>query len=70
MTNSEAIRDRANASFKRKELQAREGAKAMADYEADSRAVEKKTARLKALRLAREEQDRQAAAAKKPAPPR
>ena len=70
MTNSEAIRDRANASFKRKELQAREGAKAMADYEADARAVEKKTARLKALRLAGEEQDRQAAAAKKPGPPR
>ena len=70
MSNSEAIRDRANASFKRKELQAREGAKAMADYEADARATEKKTARLKALRLAREEQDRQAAAAKKPKPPR
>jgi hypothetical protein len=66
MSNSEAIRDRANASFKRKELQAREGAKAMADYEADARATEKKTARLKALRLAREEQDRQAATAKKP----
>jgi hypothetical protein len=65
MTNSEAIRDRANASFKRKELQAREGAKAMADYEAAARVVEKNTARLKALRLAREEQDRQAAAAKK-----
>jgi hypothetical protein len=64
MSNSEAIRDRANASFKRKELQAREGAKAMADYEADARAIEKKTARLKALRLAREEQYRQAAAAK------
>jgi hypothetical protein len=70
MTNSETIRDRANASFKRKELQAREGAKAMADYEADARAVEKKTARLKALRLAREEQDRQASAAKKPGPAR
>jgi hypothetical protein len=70
MTNSEAIRDRANASFKRKELQAREGAKAMADYEADARAVEKKTARLKALRLAREEQDRQASTAKKPGPAR
>ena len=66
MSNSEEARTRANASFKRKELQAREGAKAMADYEADARAIEKKTARLKALRLAREEQDRQAAAAKKP----
>jgi hypothetical protein len=70
MSNSEAIRDRANASFKRKELQAREGAKAMADYEADARAMEKKTARLKALRLAREEQDRQTAAAKKTGRPR
>jgi hypothetical protein len=70
MSNSEAIRDRANASFKRKELQAREGAKAMADYEADARATEKKTARLKALRLAREEQHRQAATVKKPGRPR
>ena len=65
MTNAEALRQRANASFKRKELQAREGANAMADYEAAGRAVEEKTARLKALRLAREEQGRQAAAAKK-----
>jgi hypothetical protein len=70
MSNSEAIRHRADASFKRKELQLREGAKAMAEYEADAHAIEKKTARLKALRLAREEQDRQAAAAKKPGPPR
>jgi len=67
MTNSEDVRRRADASFKRKELQVREGAKAMADYEADARAVEKKTARLKALRLAKEEGARQAAA-KKSAP--
>ena len=70
MTNSEALRHRANASFKRKELQAREGAKAMADYETAARAVEKNTARLKALRLAREELRREAAAAKKSRPPR
>jgi hypothetical protein len=62
MTNSEEVRRRADASFKRKELQVREGAKAVADYEATARAVEKNTARLKALRLARDEQ---AAAAKK-----
>jgi hypothetical protein len=68
MTNSEAARHRAEASFKKKELQARAGAKAVADYEAAGRAVEKKTARLKALRLAREEQGRQAAAAKKSGP--
>ena len=68
MTNSEDVRRRADASFKRKELQVREGAKAMADYEADARAVEKNTARLRALRLAREEGARQAAATKKSAP--
>jgi hypothetical protein len=70
MTNSEAVRQRANASFKRKETQAREGASAMADYESAGRAVEEKTARLKALRLAREELHRQAAAAQPSGPPR
>ena len=70
MTNSEEVRRRADASFKRKELQVRQGAKALADYEATARAVEKNTARLKALRLAREEQGRQAAAAKKADSPR
>jgi hypothetical protein len=45
--------DRAEASFK-KEERAREGAKAMRDYEAEGRAVREKTARLKLLRLAKE----------------
>jgi hypothetical protein len=45
--------NRAEASFK-KEERAREGAKAMRDYEAENRAVHEKTARLKALRLAKE----------------
>ncbi len=45
--------ERAEASFK-KEERAREGAKAMREYEAESRAVYEKTARLKALRLAKE----------------
>ena len=70
MTNSEASRRQANASFKRKELHAREGANAAADYKAAGRAVEEKTARLRALRLAREEQSRQAVAAKKSGSPR
>ena len=65
MTISEEARRRADASFKRKELQAREGAKAWADLEADARAREKNTARLRALRLARDEGARQAEAAKK-----
>ena len=68
MTISEEARRRADASLKRKELQVREGAKAVADYEADARALEKNTARLRALRLARDEGARQAAAAKKSAP--
>ena len=68
MENSEEVRRRADASFKKKE-QVREGAKAVADYEANARAVEKNTARLRALRLAKEEGARQAAAAKKSAPP-
>ncbi|HEY6258366.1 MAG TPA: hypothetical protein VIY51_21490 [Xanthobacteraceae bacterium] len=51
--------DRAEASFK-KEERAREGAKAMRDYEAESRAVSAKTARLRSLRLAKEAADREA----------
>ena len=51
-TSTDAM-ERAEASFK-KEERAREGAKAMRDYEAESRAVHEKTARLKALRLAKE----------------
>jgi hypothetical protein len=51
--------DRAEASFK-KEERAREGAKAMRDYEAEGRAVHEKTARLKALRLAKEAAEKEA----------
>jgi hypothetical protein len=46
--------DRAEAMFKRKQEQAREGPEARAEYEARSRAVREKTARLRALRLARD----------------
>ena len=38
----------------KKEQRAREGAKAWADYEAERRALGEKTARLRALRLARD----------------
>jgi hypothetical protein len=57
--NSKDVMNRAEASFK-KEERAREGAKAMRDYEAENRAVHEKTARLKALRLAKEAADRAA----------
>jgi hypothetical protein len=52
--------EKAEASFKRKEIQAREGVKAMADYQADLVAERSKTARLRELRLAKEEADRKA----------
>jgi hypothetical protein len=45
--------ERARALFK-KEEQMREGANAMAEYKAAQQAVREKTARLRALRLARD----------------
>ena len=49
----EALKKRAEARFK-KEERAREGVKAMLEYEAESRAIRERTARLRALRLAKE----------------
>jgi hypothetical protein len=51
--NSKEARDRAEASFKQQQQRARDGVKAMADYEAQGRAMREKTARLKSLRMAR-----------------
>jgi hypothetical protein len=51
---SDEARARAEASFKKKEGGAREGAKALTEYQANSRLVREKTERLKALRLAKE----------------
>jgi hypothetical protein len=54
VTNSkEALKKRAEARFKKDE-RAREGTKAMLEYEAEGRAVREKTARLRALRLDKE----------------
>ena len=52
-TNLDEAHRRAEALFK-KEQQLREGQQAMADYQADLRAMREKTARLRALRLARD----------------
>ena len=52
--------DRADAMFKKEQRQ-RDGEQAMAEYEAERRATAEKTAKLRALRLARD-----AAAAKQP----
>jgi len=54
MTSDQA-RQRAEKSF-RQEERAREAKKAMAEYEAQATAIRKKTAQLKALRLAKEAQ--------------
>jgi len=55
---SNEARARAEASF-RKEERAKDGAKAMMDYQANARMVREKTERLKALRLAREAADKE-----------
>ena len=55
MVESEHARNRAEAAFKRKEDARAEGLKAKADYEAGQRAMREKTARLRALRLARDQ---------------
>jgi hypothetical protein len=46
--------DRAEALFRRKEQQRRDGELAMSEYEAERRAMQEKTVRLRALRLARD----------------
>jgi len=50
---STEARARAEASF-RKEERAKDGAKAMMEYQAHSQVVREKTAKLRALRLAKE----------------
>jgi hypothetical protein len=65
---SKEAQAKAEASFKRKAEQAREGKVAMAEYEAAGRALRERTAKLRELRLAKEAADREAEAAKpKPA---
>jgi hypothetical protein len=62
-------RERAEAQFDKK-LQAQQaGAKAMSEYEAAGAAVRAKTARLRALRLAKEAADKEAAGKAPAAPP-
>jgi hypothetical protein len=61
---SSEARARAEASF-RKEERAKDGAKAMMEYQAHSRVVREKTAKLKALRLAKEAAEKAVEPAKK-----
>jgi hypothetical protein len=55
MMNLDQARQRAERNFK-KEERARDGRLAMIEYEVQARATREKTARLKALRLAKEAQ--------------
>jgi len=63
----DAAKAKAEASFKRKEQQARDGALAMSEYLAGQDATRAKTERLRALRLAKEAQEAAAPVAEKPA---
>jgi hypothetical protein len=57
-TKANEAQARAEASF-RKEERAKEGAKAMMEYQANLQMVREKTERLKALRLAKEAADKE-----------
>jgi len=66
-TRSKQTREeRAEASFQKKQEQARDGGQARAEYEAAARAVLKNTARLRALRLAKEATEATAKTTTKP----
>lgn len=58
----------AGIRFEKAQKLAREGEKAMAEYEAAGRAADVKIARLRALRLAKEAADKEAEAAAAPTP--
>jgi hypothetical protein len=62
-TPSKEARERAELKFRKKEIEAREASKAMADYQAGLIAQREKTARLKALREAKEAAEAAARAA-------
>ena len=59
MIDADQARIRAQAAFKRKEEARVDGLKAMDEYKAGQRAMQEKTARLKALRLARDQAAKQ-----------
>jgi hypothetical protein len=56
-TPSKEARERAEQKFKKKEIEARDASKAMAEYQASLVAQREKTARLRALREAKEAAD-------------
>ncbi len=65
--SSDEARTRAEAKFQKQQKAAEEGAKVTAEHEAQVRAVDVNTARLKSLRLTKEAADKEAEAKTKPA---
>jgi len=59
-TNSSETSDRAATALQKKEERLRDGQQAMAEYLADKHAMRERTAKLRALRLARDAADKQA----------
>jgi hypothetical protein len=57
-TKDNAVHARTDATFK-KEERAREGARAMTEYQANSRLVRERMAKLRSLRLAKEAADKE-----------
>ena len=66
--SKEVLKKRADARFKQDE-RAREGMKAMLEYEAEGRAVREKTARLRALRLDKEAAEKNEGSQRTPVSP-
>jgi hypothetical protein len=64
---AEKGREEAEARFARAQKAAEDGRKAMKEHEAETARVDANTARLRALRLAKEAADREEALAAKPA---
>ena len=66
MPNHSKERDEAEARFKKAQKATQDAKEARAHYESEARAVREKTARLKALRLAKEAADLEARDDEKP----
>ncbi|KQT57116.1 hypothetical protein ASG52_03355 [Methylobacterium sp. Leaf456] len=70
MSDDTDAKTRAAERAERSERMAREGAQAMAEHLASVKAVDERTVRLRALRLAKEAEEAAAKAAEPPPPPK
>ena len=68
--NAETARAKAEAQFQKEQKRAQEGEQSRLDRVAAAKAIDVKGARLRALRLAKEADDAQAAAAAEKPPPK